>query len=104
MQNVWTVGRSPSCDIVVNDEYADLYQCDLIRVISTGQVFVVDRGSTNPIKVHHVPDAPIRVRGVKEIFPGDILMIGYTNIKCDPPLVETRRIYNAGVATVGLRK
>lgn len=68
------IGRSPECDVVVDDEYASLFHCVVAKV--NNQLWVYDIGSTNGTFVRYKSGAQYQVVGWTLIEQGDTLIVG----------------------------
>jgi pSer/pThr/pTyr-binding forkhead associated (FHA) protein len=68
-----TIGRDPSCDFVVDDEYASNVHASLTQR-DDGTVWLVDEGSVNGVWLngHRVYEAPVR--------SGDRIKVGRTEV------------------------
>jgi pSer/pThr/pTyr-binding forkhead associated (FHA) protein len=85
-----TIGRDPSCDIVVNDPYASPQHCIIEMPVGYRLWRVRDLGSTNGTFVLSQLSAwevPLPVIGWKWLRSGDVLVIGRTRM---PPFTPER--------------
>lgn len=75
MSTVRSIGRDPSCDIVLDDPYVSLRHATITQR-DDGSVWLEDVGALNGIWVNGVPyvHGPIRVRS------GDRLRFGKTDV------------------------
>lgn len=93
------VGSSPSCDIVINNEYVSSHHAD-ITVLDSGEIFIEDKGSKNGT---YVGVNKQRLQPGQE-FPlhrGDRVMLGNEALRWDKvpqpnSYPKARRIVNIG--------
>ena len=72
------IGRDPSCDLVVPDEYASPRHAILTRR-ADGTAWVEDQGTTNVTRVNGMA-----AYGPTRVIAGDVLTIGRTRITVPP--------------------
>jgi pSer/pThr/pTyr-binding forkhead associated (FHA) protein len=98
---VLTIGRDPSCDVVVDDEYASPRHAAVALV--DGQPMVADLGSTNGTRLGPELIGSVKVVQPTPILPGMTIIVGRTRIAAGP-LIERLRGLAAPIrveATVG---
>jgi hypothetical protein len=83
----YTIGRSPSCDVVVNTAGASRRHACL--VVTTSAVSIEDLGSSNGVTING-----IRVQGQRNLSPGDQIGIGgelieFRGLALQPELITT---------------
>lgn len=78
-----TIGRHPSCDLVLQDPAVSQVHCTI--TVENGRAFVTDQGSTNGVHVNgvRVITAPLR--------NGDTIAIGYNTIRVSIPPDQSLR-------------
>lgn len=78
-QRVWVIGRWPSCDIQVDDEYASGEHCVVERQ-EDGRLVVTDLGSTNG--TYLIPEGQPALRVISPCIwnPGVTLRVGRSDI------------------------
>lgn len=75
-------GRHPTCDIVVNDEYASPKHCRITK--REGRYWVEDLGSTNGTWITGGL-ATFRIGGPTMLQPGEQIRIGRTTLPWTVP-------------------
>lgn len=73
MRNL-TIGRSPSCDFVVDDVYASQIHASLTQR-EDGSVWLRDEGSINGTKLNGQT-----VWGSARVYSGDVIRVGRTEV------------------------
>lgn len=83
----WIVGRDPTCDVVVADEFVSPRHCE-VRRLSVGIFVVRDLGSVNGTWIRHEGrETRVRFEWV-EFVPGMTLVVGRSLIPWNPPAEE----------------
>lgn len=77
--NAWVIGRFPSCDIRVDDEYASGQHC-LVRRLPDGRFVVADLGSTNGTYLIPATGSPLKITVPTIWHPGVTLQVGRSKI------------------------
>ncbi len=72
--DTFTIGRSPECDLRIDDQYVSPRHARVTRD-SAGQIWIQDLGSTNGTLVNGV-----KVYAPTQLRPGDSVQIGRTDI------------------------
>ena len=79
-KRLWVIGRFPSCDIRVDDDYASGEHC-LVRRLDDGRLVVSDLGSTNGTYLVSEAGAMAKVVAPTLWEPGVSLRVGRSEIK-----------------------
>lgn len=86
-KRMWVIGRFPSCDIRVDDDYASGEHC-LVRKLDDDRIVVEDLGSTNGTFLVSETGAMAKVIGPTLWEPGVSLRVGRSSIpqpRLNPP-------------------
>lgn len=78
MKRSWIIGQFDNCDIIVDDPYVSGHHAILRRI--DNEVYAEDLGSTNGTWLMTTSGAKHKVSAPIRIFPGDILIVGRTQI------------------------
>lgn len=98
---VLTIGRDPSCDVVVSDEYASPRHAAVALV--DGRPMVADLGSTNGTRLGAELIGSVKVVQPTPILPDMTIIVGRTRVGAGP-LIERLRALSAPIrveATAG---
>lgn len=74
----WIIGRADSCHMTIVDKYVSLRHA-VITQDDDGRAFVADLGSVNGTYVIH-NGVEAKVIGRRQIWPGDVVVVGRTKI------------------------
>lgn len=77
-RNIWLVGKDSDCDVQVNDDYVSGHHCLVTRIGDTYSI--TDLGSTNGTWIRKSNGKDVRARQATPIEPGDILIVGRSQI------------------------